>query len=316
MYNAGAYIDKCLNSILDARLPEEYYEIIIINDGSTDNGPNIVQLYRQQHANITYLTQKNQGQSVARNLGIKHCRGDYVWCIDADDKLNSKELSKVFRTLGEYNDLDILAIQLQRISEQGELISIECGQPSLPHGEVITGVQAVIRGYNPSSICALIVKKALFIDNDIFFVPGITHQDVELTYRLMPKANRVLFSNLIPYFYIHHINSTSKSLIPEKKIKYVKDEIFIIRSFRDLAKSYEHSDSYLANVIYHRSQNSLFGLVYSLYRNKSIWGKLGINKAIIDELKNQGLYPMKGPWDSWRKRIFASCFLNFPKIFT
>lgn len=314
MYNAEAYITECLDSILHSKLVKGSWEIVIVNDGSSDSCPQIAQLYAQQHEGITYLTQENQGQSVARNLGIKSSKGDYIWCIDADDKLDSKELPKIFRILEDQDDLDILAVQLQRISEQGVPMCIECDQPSLPHGKVLTGVQAVIGGYNPSSICALIAKKTLFVDNDVFFVPGITHQDVELTYRLMPHASKVLFSSLIPYLYINHPSSTSKSLVPEKKIKYVKDDIFIIQSFRTLAKSFESSDAQLAYAIYNRSQNVLFSLVYSLYKNKRVWGRLGVNKAVVDELKKQRLYPMKGPWDSWKKSILVTFFLNVERV--
>lgn len=310
MYNAEQYISNCLDSILASSLPVERYEIIVVNDGSTDDGPTIAQMYAQQQVNITYITQANQGLSVARNLGIKKCIGKYVWCIDADDKLDSKELPKVLYTLEKQDDLDILAVQLQRISEQGESISIECKQSTLPHREILTGKQAVIGGYNPSSICALIARKTLFVDNDVFFVPGITHEDVELTYRLMPRAGKVLFSDFMPYLYVNHPDSMSKSLIPQKKIKYVKDDIFIIQSFRALAKSFEVSDPQLACVIYNRSQNVLFSLVYSLYKNRKVWGKLGINEVVLDELKSQKLYPMKAPWDSWKKRMMVACFLN------
>ena len=96
-----------------------------------------------------------------------------------------------------------------------------------------------------------------------FFVKGITHQDVELTYRLMPHAKYVMFSDIIPYLYIYHPNSTSKSLVPEKKIKYIKDDIYIIKSFQKLASSFKHENLMLYNVIYNQSQNVLFSLVYS-----------------------------------------------------
>ena len=79
MYNAEQYISNCLDSILASSLPVERYEIIVVNDGSTDDGPNIAQMYAQQQVNITYITQANQGLSVARNLGIKKCIGKYVW---------------------------------------------------------------------------------------------------------------------------------------------------------------------------------------------------------------------------------------------
>lgn len=172
-------------------------------------------------------------------------------------------------------------------------------------------IEVILFGYNPSSICALITKKYLFIDNNIFFVKGITHQDVELTYRLMPCATNVVFSDITPYLYIYHPNSTSKSMVPEKKIKYIKDDIYIINSFRRLALSFKDINPQLYSVIFNRSQNVLFGLVYSLYKNKKEWGKLGINSVIIEELKKNQLYPIKGEFDSIKKNIFARMFLNF-----
>ena len=120
MYNAEKYIGACLDSILDSDLPKNGYEIVIINDGSNDKSSQIAQGYASEYPNITYLSQKNQGQSTARNYGIRSCHGEYVWCVDADDKLISNQLLKVISTLEENRDLDILAIQLQNVTEDGE----------------------------------------------------------------------------------------------------------------------------------------------------------------------------------------------------
>ena len=290
MYNAEKYIGICLDSILDSNLLKEEYEIVIVNDGSQDKSPEIAQDYALRYSNVIYLTQENQGQSTARNYGIKTCQGEYIWCVDADDKVISEQLPKIIEALDEYKNLDILAIQLQNVTEEGQYLDVECSQPTLEHNKVLSGVEAILSGYNPSSICALITKKQLFIDNNIFFVKGITHQDVELTYRLMPCAMKVVFSDIIPYLYIYHPNSTSKSMVPEKKIKYIKDDIYIINSFRRLALSFKDINPQLYSVIFNRSQNVLFGLVYSLYKNKKEWGKLGINSVIVDELKKEQLY--------------------------
>ena len=312
MYNAEKYIGICLDSILGSNLLKEEYEIVIVNDGSQDKSPEIAQDYASRYSNVRYLTQENQGQSTARNYGIKTCKGEYVWCVDADDKVISEQLTKIIQALDEYKNLDILAIQLQNVTEEGQYLDVECSQPTLEHNKVLSGVEAILSGYNPSSICALITKKQLFIDNNIFFVKGITHQDVELTYRLMPCAMKVVFSDIIPYLYIYHPNSTSKSMVPEKKIKYIKDDIYIINSFRRLALSFKDINPQLYSVIFNRSQNVLFGLVYSLYKNKKEWGKLGINSVILDELKKEQLYPMKGHFDSLKKSLFVKLFLNIP----
>ena len=314
MYNAEKYIGICLDSILLANLSKDLYEVVIVNDGSKDKSPEIAQDYASRYSNVTYLTQENQGQSTARNYGIKTCKGEYVWCVDADDKLISDQLPKIFLALDKYNNLDILAVQLQNVTEDDKYLDTECTQPLVPHNNVMSGVDAIISGYIPSSICALIVRRELFIKNDIFFAKGITHQDVELTYRLMPHAKRIVFSDIIPYLYIYHLNSTSKSLVPEKKIKYIKDDIYIIKSFRKLALSFKQDNLKLYEVIYNQSQNVLFSLVYSLYKNKKTWHKMGINKAVVTELKKENLYPIRGKFDTARKTLFARLFLNISCI--
>ena len=119
MYNAEKCIEECLDSILNSNLAKNLYEIVIVNDGSKDKSPEIAQNYAAKYSNITYLTQENQGQSTARNYGIKTCKGEYVWCVDADDKVISEQLPKIIEALDEYKNLDILAVQLQNVTEGG-----------------------------------------------------------------------------------------------------------------------------------------------------------------------------------------------------
>ena len=301
MYNAEKYIGTCLDSILESNLPKDNYEIVIVNDGSKDKGPDIVHSYITQHSNISYYTQENQGQSAARNQGIKVAKGEYIWCVDSDDKLD-KNLNIVLEELKRHNHIDILAVQLKKVSEQNEPKGIECSQPTVQHNILMKGRDAVISGYNPSSVCALITRRDFVLQHQLFFKVGITHQDVELSYQWMTFANEVLFTYIIPYIYILHPNSTSQSINPQKKIKYVKDDIVIIQSFKALAEKVKN-DEELSETIINRSKNILFGLVYSLHTHKKVWSPLGVNKAVIAELKKEGLYPIKESFPNWKQNI-------------
>lgn len=310
MYNAEKYIANCLDSILNSDLPKDEYEVIIVNDGSTDNGPTIAQKYISEHENFMYLTQENQGQSVARNKGIELCNGEYIWFVDADDMI-SHNVTEVFQQLLDNNTLDILAFRLKIVTENGHFVRNECSQPNVLHEIPISGRDAIISGYNPSSVCALWIRKQFLLDNDLFFKVGITHQDVELSYRMFATAEQVIFTAFTPYRYIMHSDSTSQSINPQKKIKYLSDDIVVYYSFKELAKQIG-DDKELSSVINYRAQNIIFSLVYLLYCHRRDWEPVGINIAVLNKLKENNLYPLRGPFDSWKKRL-ASFWYNFEK---
>lgn len=304
IYNVERWLKACVDSILYSNLNKDEYEILLVNDGSTDSSPEIAQKYALEYTNIIYLTQENQGQSVARNYGIRECHGEYIWFVDSDDMLEP-DLFNIISMLNELGAIDILGVHLKQVSEEGVFIEERNTQPSVPHYKKMTGKDAIMYGYNPSSVCALITKKSLFIENSLAFYPGISHQDVELSYKMMAYAQNVIFTDFIPYIYILHLGSTSKAIIPEKKIKYVSDDITIVKSFMKLAHEFDRCDIELSKVIRKRCQNILFGLVYSLYSNKKEWKPIGVNSAVVEKMKREGLYPLTGPFDNWKKTLIS-----------
>lgn len=303
MYNAASYIGNCLDSIFSSGLTDKECEIVVVNDGSKDQSPDIVAQYVRSHLNVSYFTQENQGQSTARNYGVRMAKGEYIWFVDADDVVN-EQAAKIIPFLRQHTSLDVLAVRLRDVKEDGSIIGDSCTQPTLPNNIVMKGRDAVLSGYNPSSVCALITRKSLLINQNLSFVPGITHQDVELSYRIMCQAGDVIFVSLAPYLYIQHPNSTSKSVNPAKKIKYLSDDIYIIRSFSKLADALS-TDKQLSDVIRHRVSNIHFGMVYNLYVNRKVWRPLGINKAVIANMRKAGLYPLSMRFGSWKKNLFT-----------
>lgn len=312
LYNAEGYIGACLDSILSSDLPQEVYEIIVVDDGSKDEGAGVVKNYLKEYCNISLLSQKNQGQSVARNHGIQQCLGEYIWCVDADDKVD-KQLNQIISFLDTNPQLDVLAWKLKQVTEDGHFVKNECVQPSLPHEIMMSGREAIISGYNPSSVCALAIRKSMILDNALFFKEGITHQDVELTYRLFAVAENVYFTHWTPYLYILRPNSTSQSTSVEKKYKYLSDELLVIESFRNLANR-SKADGELSKAIFNRSQNNLLGLVLSIYNHRREWRSNGISKRMISQLKSKKLIPLHGPFDSFKKTV-SVFFLNIWSTF-
>lgn len=304
LYNSENYITDCLNSIFDSNIDEQKYEIVIVNDGSTDRSKDIAKELIANKNNCRIISQENQGLSGARNTGIKACYGEFFWCVDADDMVNPHEVMKIFTLLTEQYPLDILAVLEQKVTQQMVPIKLNCYHETVDYESVITGRQAMLQGYNPSSACALIVRKQLITDNNIYFTPRIAHQDVEWTYRLFPYAKKVFFSHLIPYYYIMRPDSISRSVKPEKKLKYILDDIVIIESFHKLASQYASNDYELAQTIERRALNTHFGLVLSVYKSKKMLKDLGIMDDIMKSLREHSLFPLKADFLSWKKNYY------------
>lgn len=308
MYNAEKYIGNCLDSIFGSDLPAEDYEVVVVNDGSKDKGPEIVAEYMKQHPNLSYYSQENQGQSTARNNGIKSAKGEYVWCVDADDMLD-KNIASMIDLLSDNRGVDIFAVQLKQVKEDGTFVRIECGQPNVTHNVQLEGREAIISGYNPSSVCALLIKRDFLINKGLFFKVGITHQDVELSYRLFASANHVFFSELCPYIYILHPNSTSQSVNPQKKTKYLSDDIVVMQSFTKLAQSVETTDKQLADVIMNRVRYIHVGMLYNVYLHRKQWTPLGITASVIHNMTSAGFFPINDAVGLKQKLL--SLYLNF-----
>ena len=99
------YIIQCINSIINQKLNE--IEIIVVDDGSSDNSLQMIQNFTKNDSRILIITQINRGLSEARNIGIKYSKGEYIYFIDGDDYLNENCLFDLY-THAIKNNLDII----------------------------------------------------------------------------------------------------------------------------------------------------------------------------------------------------------------
>lgn len=98
VYNVEIYLTRCLDSCLQQDLSYDEYEIIAINDGSTDNSLSILQDYADRYPNLKIVNQDNRKQGAARNRGIEIATGDYIWFVDSDDWLEPNVLNYLYQS--------------------------------------------------------------------------------------------------------------------------------------------------------------------------------------------------------------------------
>lgn len=119
MYNGGKYIGETIESVLAQTY--EMWEMIVVDDGSKDNGPDIVKSYIQQDDRIKLLSQKNAGSAAARNNGIRNAQGQYIALLDADDVWDPEFLQSQISLMREKNAI-VVHSSYKRINEKSEEI--------------------------------------------------------------------------------------------------------------------------------------------------------------------------------------------------
>jgi poly(ribitol-phosphate) beta-N-acetylglucosaminyltransferase len=108
VYNPGPYLDRCVDSLLDQSLTPEEYEIVFVDDGSTDDSPARLDKLAAEHAQVRVLHQENSGwPGKPRNVGVEHARGEYVQFVDQDDELAPEALARMY-AIGSRNSSDIV----------------------------------------------------------------------------------------------------------------------------------------------------------------------------------------------------------------
>lgn len=201
VYNAAAWLEKCLKSAVSQKLTPDDYEIICINDGSTDNSSDIIKNFIKKFSQIKLIEQKNAGVSEARNAGINFATGDYVTFLDSDDWLAVNSLPKIISLLVE-KDIDVLYATLMRVDANGK----ELGLIENPGEENIVdfGILHGRRTFPPT-----FYKRSII--GDIRFSKAIAlGEDTVFNACVQSRAKRVSVFSGVYYNYLIRNNSLSK----------------------------------------------------------------------------------------------------------
>ena len=113
IYNCEEYLEECVDSVLGQTIGSEKIEIILVNDGSTDNSAEICKEYEKKYNNILYIEQKNQGVSAARNNGLKHASGELINFIDSDDKWDKNAFKQAYKQIKAHPEVNFFSCQVQ-----------------------------------------------------------------------------------------------------------------------------------------------------------------------------------------------------------
>lgn len=235
VYNVSKYLAKCLDTLLFQDLESDEYEIIVVNDGSTDNSGDIAKQYADKYSNIILIEQENQGLSGARNTGIKLANGEYIQFVDSDDYLEPNVLKTLVDKM-DSDDLDILRFNYQNVNEQYEVFEpYKEHKPFVDYrDEVCDGLTFLTErlGYGCYAWQFVIKSDLLRHDKNLFKV-GIYFEDTEWTPRILTQAKRVTSTDLMVSNYLLRQGSITNSISIEKKRKVLEDKFLIIEALKE-----------------------------------------------------------------------------------
>lgn len=235
VYNVSKYLAKCLDSLLCQNLESNEYEIIVVNDGSTDNSGDIAKQYADQYSNIKLIHQENQGLSGARNTGIKLAKGKYIQFVDSDDYLEPNVLKTLVDKM-EFDNLDILRFNYQNVNEQYEAYEpYKEHKPYVDYRNEVCDGLTFLTGRLGFACYAwqFVIKSSLLINDDKYlFKRGIYFEDTEWTPRILTQAKRVTSTDLMVYNYLLRQGSITNSVSIEKKRKVLEDKMQLVSSLK------------------------------------------------------------------------------------
>lgn len=208
VYNVSSFIEKCMKSVVDQSFTD--FECIIVNDGTKDNSIELIEAIIKGDKRFKVFHQKNQGQGMARNLGLKYAKGKYICFIDADDFVESNYLEEMYREI-EKQKADIVCCGFNIITKdkvRPHLVSLEASSK-------IESILHLLNGDDYGSLFNRIFKSDLV--KDLNFNKGIG-QDKPFIFELFVKnpISKVTYIEKCLYNYIRRNQSATNSMSKEK----------------------------------------------------------------------------------------------------
>lgn len=233
-YNVEQYIGNCLDSIFNQQIEMDLLEVIVVNDGSKDRTEDIIKQYAAKYPNLIYISQENQGQSVARNNGLERATGDLIWYVDSDDATTENSIQTIISYFDKYPYADFLTfdrIHYNLLDGTKKYCKSWGGRKSSKdtYEKPLTGKKA-----NEVLVASVpwfhVFKWDFLIQNKLFFTPKLLNEDDELRMRLFFFAKEVRYIPFAHYVYsamrpgsLTTINHTFTMKSAESSIKTIEN---------------------------------------------------------------------------------------------
>ena len=219
IYNTAKYLTKCFDSILSQSFND--FEIIAVNDGSNDNSLKIIEKYANRYKDkFKIYTIKNQGLSMARNIGVKKANGEYLIFLDSDDYIEKNLLKKIDSVAK--NNIDLIRFQIKEVNSNYKTIK-SYNEEEFKNLSGGLAFSKISKYHFVENAWAYAYNRKFYNKNKFSFIPNIYHEDFALVPLIIMKAKTVTSINYIGYDYVQRENSIMSSNDYNKTFKKVYD---------------------------------------------------------------------------------------------
>lgn len=216
-YNVEKYLEKCVESLIKQTYSN--LEIILVDDGSTDNTGDLCDVYSKKDNRIKVIHKKNGGQSEARNYALDIAKGKYITFLDSDDYVSNDYIEYMYNLLRN-NGADISICDVQIVNFENKKYKTDETEVKVYTTKEAFENLLYSEGIEVAVYAKLYLKE--YFDN-IRFPVGEKYEDIAIIAVLMDKAKKIVYGNKKCYFYYTRQGSTSKSGFNKNELDYIKN---------------------------------------------------------------------------------------------
>ena len=244
IYNVERFLEKCLDSITMQTFGD--IEIILINDGSTDNSGDIARSYAKKDSRIHLIEQANQGQGHARNVGLKIASGEYIIFVDSDDFIELDMCEKLYKEL-EGGDIEVLVTPFF-ITKKNKKSAYKGYSTYLPQDckfTALQGIESILRAFKNGTFITTVAyftfKNDFLQNKKISFPENILYEDVIFCTDAFLQASKIITREIYGYNYFMSPTSTMRGKMTlEKKLLSTNSYYHLTRILHRQAQTATH----------------------------------------------------------------------------
>lgn len=299
VYNVEKYLERCILSIVSQDASTADYDLIVVNDGSTDCSREILEELKKKYPSIVIIDKENGGLSSARNAGIPFAKGDYIFFIDSDDWIADKSLNFLLEWINTYS-ADVFLFGICEIYDNGKKNYLY--KTLAPDNEIV-GIEDYLSQYTlRSSAWQGLFRREIFADNNILFKDGFISEDDDFVVKYFSRAKTVICNRHVVYYYYQRSDSISKGTYFEEKI--IGDKLIMLEELDEYIKQYSGK---LREGLQRKLDFLAVDIIRLLIRKNHSPESI---RRSIRELRIIGYFPLKKASYSSKYTLFRILFSN------